>query len=121
MKKLAIVLSCLVGMSMVAPGYALAAKNGGQAVINANGNVVRGDNVKRAKLVAQGVYYVFFNNNIRKCAAVATAGSHNKNALGPASITFWTRPRNNSTIEVFVYENENNSAVNTEFSLIVQC
>ncbi len=48
---------------------------GGWAVVDANGNLIRGLNATSASLNGTGSYQVYFNNNISKCVYVADIGS----------------------------------------------
>ncbi len=122
MNKALTFLAALAATGLLLPAAGLA-KTGGWAVLDDGGTLVKGSNVKSTKSLGTGEYQVKFNDSIKKCAVVATAGSHKSGTKGPSSVTFWSRlsSKNNKTIEVFVYDNDSQQLISTGFSVMVSC
>jgi hypothetical protein len=53
------------------------------AVVNANGSLVRGDDVSNSKRTATGRYVVTFDSSVRNCAFVASVGPSGTGTIAP--------------------------------------
>ena len=122
MKKALTFVATIAVAGLLLPAAGLA-KTGGWAVLNDGGTLVKGSNIKSTKSLGTGEYQVKFNDSIKKCAVVATAGSYKSGTKGPTSVTFWSRlsSKNNKTIEVFAYDNDSEQLIDTGFSVVVSC
>ena len=92
------------------------------AVVNANGQVVRGRDISSVARTGDGRYQVIFNADIRGCAYFATVGS--ETAAGPpqnSQISVGSLASNVNGVAVLTENGNNGAQANRPFHLIVMC
>jgi hypothetical protein len=106
----------------IVPSAVFAHGSARYAVVNANGQVVRGRDISSVARTGDGRYQVIFNADIRNCAYFATIGD--PSAAGPpqnSQVSVSSLASNVNGVAVRT-ENGNNSAeANRPFHLIVMC
>ena len=92
------------------------------AVVNENGQLVRGRDISSVARTAEGRYQVIFNADVRGCAYFATIGS--ETAAGPpqnSQISVSSLGSNVNGVAVRTENGNNSSEANRPFHLIVMC
>jgi hypothetical protein len=90
------------------------------AVVQDNGNLQRGINVRRARRLGRGEYEVIFNANIRNCIWVASIGRPGTGNPSPGIIS--TALRNGDNRAIYVLTGDQRAVLeNLAFSIIVTC
>jgi hypothetical protein len=104
------------------PG-ALVAHGGARfAVVNGNGQLVRGRDVSSVARTGDGRYQAIFNADIRGCAYFATVG--HESAAGPpqnSQISVSSLGTNANGVSIRTENGNNGSEANRPFHLIVMC
>jgi hypothetical protein len=104
-------------------GTAFVAHGGARyAVVNGNGQLVRGRDVSSVARTGDGRYQVIFNADIRGCAYFATVG-HESAAAPPqnSQISVSSLSTNVNGVAVRTENGNNGSEANRPFHLIVMC
>jgi hypothetical protein len=95
--------------------------NSGFAVVDSDGNLVRGTNVIGAQKLDTGIYDVEMNSPVKKCVFTATTGLPGSTSVNdPAYITVAGRGGEDDGVFVKTYDINGNSA-DFGFHLNVRC
>jgi hypothetical protein len=104
------------------PNAYLAAGASRLAVVNANGQAVRGRDISSAARTSEGRYQVIFNGNVRNCAYYATIGD--PSASAPPShgeISVSSLGSNINGVAVRTQNGGNGNQLDRPFHLLVMC
>jgi hypothetical protein len=104
------------------PSAYLAAGGSRFAVVNANGQAVRGRDISSVARTSEGRYQVIFNGDIRNCAYFATVGD--ASASGPpqnSQISVSSLASNVNGVAVRTENGANGNELDRSFHLIVMC
>jgi hypothetical protein len=92
------------------------------AVVNANGQAVRGRDISSAARTSEGRYQVIFNGNVRNCAYFATIGDASASAPPSHSeISVSSLGSNVNGVAIRTQNGGNGNQLNRSFHLIVMC
>ena len=97
------------------------AKDRVTAVIRADGSEHRGRGLESSNRLGQGVYEVFFDRKIKKCAWTGTVGLGSfSGSTGPAMITITGRAGSNNGLFVTTFDGSG-AAADLPFHTVVVC
>jgi hypothetical protein len=106
----------------IVPAASLAHGGARYAVVNGNGQLVRGRDVSSVARTGDGRYQAIFNADIRGCAYFATVGD--ESAAGPpqnSQISVSSLGSNVNGVSIRTENGNNGSEANRPFHLIVMC
>jgi hypothetical protein len=104
------------------PSAFLAGGSGRFAVVNGNGQAVRGRDISSVARTSEGRYQVIFNGNVRSCAYFATLGDASASAPPSHSeISVASLASNINGVAVRTQNGGNGNQLDRAFHLIVMC